>query len=399
MSTESIEASDVVTSASATGDVSVETTPHTDQRTGGPAMGQRILDIRNFSVDYGWGESAVRAVNSVDLHLDRSKVLGIAGESGSGKSTLVYGFTRLLRAPGVISGGEALFNRGPSEDGTDDIIDLVTASEKELRSVRWSNISVVLQSALSALNPVVRIGKQFEQVLKTHRHEMSRADRHARQVELLALVGLNEDRLRRYPHELSGGQRQRVMIALALALDPQLVIMDEPTTALDVVTQREIISKLYELRSRFGFAMIFITHDLSLLVELADEIVVMYGGEMVERASAQALYDTPRHPYTLGLLNSFPPMHGVRTELTGIPGSPPDLTALPTGCNFHPRCPYAMDRCLQESPTLVELGDDGRSVACWLHSGDPGVVVPVELSRTGMGTREPAPLPVKEALS
>jgi peptide/nickel transport system ATP-binding protein len=362
-------------------------------------MGQRILDIRNFSVDYGWGENAVRAVNSVNLHLDRSKVLGIAGESGSGKSTLVYGFTRLLRAPGVISGGEALFNMGPTDAGADNVIDLVKASEKELRSVRWSNISVVLQSALSALNPVLRVGKQFEQVLKTHRGDMSKADRRARTVELLALVGLNEDRLRRYPHELSGGQRQRVMIALALALDPQLVIMDEPTTALDVVTQREIISKLYELRSRFGFAMIFITHDLSLLVELADEIVVMYGGEMVERASAQALYDTPRHPYSLGLLNSFPPMHGARTELTGIPGSPPDLTALPTGCNFHPRCPYAMDRCVKESPTLVELPEGDRSVACWLHSGDAGVVVPVELSRTGKGKREPAPMPAKEALS
>jgi peptide/nickel transport system ATP-binding protein len=296
-------------------------------------------------------------------------------------------------------GGEALFNLGPSEDGTDNIIDLVTASEKELRSVRWSNISIVLQSALSALNPVLRVGTQFEQVLKSHRRDMSKADRRARTIELLALVGLNEDRLRRYPHELSGGQRQRVMIALALALDPQLVIMDEPTTALDVVTQREIISKLYELRSRFGFAMIFITHDLSLLVELADEIVVMYAGEMVERASAQALYDTPRHPYTLGLLNSFPPMHGVRTELTGIPGSPPDLTQLPMGCSFHPRCPYAMDRCLKESPRLVDLGEDDHSVACWLHSGDEGVVVPVELRRTGKGKREPAPMPVKGDVS
>jgi peptide/nickel transport system ATP-binding protein len=362
-------------------------------------MGQRILDIRNFSVDYGWGESAVRAVNNVNLHLNRSKVLGIAGESGSGKSTLVYGVTRLLRAPGVIASGEALFDLGPSEEGADTIIDLVTASEKELRRVRWSNISVVIQSALSALNPVLRVGTQFEQVLKTHRRDMNKADRRARIIELLALVGLNEDRLRRYPHELSGGQRQRVMIALALALDPQLVIMDEPTTALDVVTQREIISKLFELRSRFGFAMIFITHDLSLLVELADEIVVMYAGEIVERASAQALYDTPRHPYTLGLLNSFPPMHGARTELTGIPGSPPDLNQLPTGCNFHPRCPYAMERCLKESPSLVELGEEGRSVACWLHSGDEGVVVPVELSRTGKGKREPAPMPVKGDVS
>ncbi|MGA2294013.1 MAG: ABC transporter ATP-binding protein [Acidimicrobiales bacterium] len=354
-------------------------------------MGERILDVRDFSVDYGWGEKAVRAVDGVDVHIDRSKVLGIAGESGSGKSTLVYAITRLLRAPGVIAGGEARFNLGPSEEG-ERVIDLVQASEKELRSVRWSDISIVLQSALSALNPVVRVGSQFEQVLKTHRREMSKRERRARSAELMEMVGLSEDRLDRYPHELSGGQRQRIMIALALALDPQLVIMDEPTTALDVVTQREIISELFELRSRFGFAMIFITHDLSLLTELADEIVVMYAGVLVERATSRELYEAPRHPYTLGLLNSFPPMHGDRTELSGIPGSPPDLANLPTGCSFHPRCPFAMARCSNETPSLVEIEASGRSVACWLHVGDAGVVVPVELSRATLSnasTSEP----------
>jgi peptide/nickel transport system ATP-binding protein len=344
------------------------------------AADERILDVRNFSVDYGWGESAVRAVDNVDLHLERSKVLGIAGESGSGKSTLVYAITRLLRAPGVITGGEARFNV-VNEDGTERIVDLVNASEQELRMIRWSNISIVLQSALSALNPVIRVGAQFEQVLKSHRREMSKHERRRRAAELLALVGLSEDRLDRYPHELSGGQRQRIMIALALTLDPELVIMDEPTTALDVVTQREIISELFELRSRFGFAMIFITHDLSLLTELADEIVVMYAGALVERATSRELYEAPRHPYTLGLLNSFPPMHGERNLLSGIPGSPPDLAHLPTGCSFHPRCPYAMARCSNETPPLVDVGESGRSVACWLHSGDAGVVVPVELRR------------------
>jgi peptide/nickel transport system ATP-binding protein len=209
----------------------------------------------------------------------------------------------------------------------------------------------------------------------------------------MEMVGLSEDRLDRYPHELSGGQRQRIMIALALALDPQLVIMDEPTTALDVVTQREIISELFDLRSRFGFAMIFITHDLSLLTELADEIVVMYAGALVERATSRELYEAPRHPYTLGLLDSFPPMHGERSELSGIPGSPPDLANLPTGCSFHPRCPYAMPRCTNETPPLVEIGSSGRSVACWLHVGDAGVAVPVELSRvlsSNVSPSEPA---------
>jgi peptide/nickel transport system ATP-binding protein len=353
------------------------------------AMGERILDVRDFSVDYGWGEGAVRAVDSVDVHLDRSKVLGIAGESGSGKSTLVYAITRLLRAPGVITSGEARFNLGSHEDG-EHVIDLVTASERELRSLRWSSISIVLQSALSALNPVVRVGAQFEQVLKTHRHDMSKVERRARAAELLGMVDLNEDRLDRFPHELSGGQRQRIMIALALALDPQLVIMDEPTTALDVVTQREIISELFELRSRFGFAMIFITHDLSLLTELADEIVVMYAGALVERATARELYEAPRHPYTLGLLDSFPPMHGERTELSGIPGSPPDLAHLPTGCSFHPRCPFALARCANETPPLIEIEGSGRSVACWLHVGDAGGAVPVELNRVSTSIASPS---------
>jgi peptide/nickel transport system ATP-binding protein len=172
------------------------------------------------------------------------------------------------------------------------------------------------------------------------------------------------------------------MIALALALDPELVIMDEPTTALDVVTQREIINQLYELRTRFGFAMIFITHDLSLLVELADEIVVMYAGQIVERASALELYEAPRHPYTLGLLNSFPPLHGARRELTGIPGSPPDLADLPAGCNFASRCPYVMERCHQEEPRLTALEEGGRSVSCWLQVSGASASVPVELART-----------------
>jgi peptide/nickel transport system ATP-binding protein len=307
-------------------------------------------------------------------------VLGIAGESGSGKSTLVYAMTRLLRAPGMISGGSVLLNSPAEGDDAVESLDLVTANEKELRKIRWSHVSIVLQSALSALDPVQRIGKEFHEVLKTHRPDMNRAQRHERAVDLLTMVGLNEDRLQRYPHELSGGQRQRIMIALALALEPELVIMDEPTTALDVVTQREILNELQDLRSKLDFAMIFITHDLSLLVELADEIIVMYAGEIVEQARAKDLYEAPRHPYTLGLLNSFPPMHGARRELTGIPGSPPDLSDLPAGCNFAPRCPFVMARCHVDAPPLTPLGEEGRSAACWLHGGGD-VRVPVELSR------------------
>ena len=351
--------------------------------------GEFVLEVKNFSVDYGVGENMVRAVNDVTLHVRRSNVLGIAGESGSGKSTLVYAMTRLLRAPGVISGGDVILNfANPEDEKKFTAVNLVTANEKELRKIRWSHVSIVLQSALSALNPVLRVGREFDEVLKTHRSDLSKEQRRARAVELLSMVGLNEDRLSRYPHELSGGQRQRIMIALALALDPDLVIMDEPTTALDVVTQREIISGLHDLRSRFGFAMIFITHDLSLLVELADEIVVMYAGEIVERAGARDLYEAPRHPYTLGLLNSFPPLHGQRHELTGIPGSPPDLSDLPTGCNFYPRCPFAMTRCEHEAPGLRAFENSDRTVACWLHAPDSSVPVPVELSRRATGARD-----------
>ena len=351
-----------------------------------------VLEVRNFSVDYGVGEKMVRAVNDVTFELRRSKVLGVAGESGSGKSTLVYAMTRLLRAPGMISGGEVdlhLTNEG--EEGS--TLDLVTANEQQLRSVRWSHVSVVIQSALNALNPVYRISKGFDQVLKTHRPGMSKKARRERAVELLTMVGLSEDRMARYPHELSGGQRQRVMIALALALDPELVIMDEPTTALDVVTQREIVNELHDLRSRLGFAMLFITHDLSLLVELADEIVVMYAGRIVERAGATELYESPRHPYTLGLLNSFPPMHGERRVLEGIPGSPPDLSDLPAGCCFHERCPYAMDRCRIEDPSLELIDGTERSVACWLHVKDSPVAVPVELSKEMAAASSSAPGP------
>jgi peptide/nickel transport system ATP-binding protein len=208
-------------------------------------------------------------------------------------------------------------------------------------------------------------------VLEVHRPAMGRKHRRDRAVELLRMVGITGDRLRSYPHELSGGMRQRVMIAMALALEPKVVIMDEPTTALDVVTQREILEELIGLRDRLGFAVLFITHDLSLLIELADSIAVMYAGRLIERASAAALFRSPRHPYTRGLLNSFPSLHGEWRRMTGIAGSPPDLRDVPSGCPFHPRCPHAFDRCETEQPALVDIGtgERPRAVSCWLHDG------------------------------
>ncbi|MHB1986383.1 MAG: ABC transporter ATP-binding protein [Acidimicrobiales bacterium] len=338
-----------------------------------------VFEILGLSVDYGLGTRAMHAVVDADLVLHRGEVLGLAGESGSGKSTLAYAATRLLRQPGVVTAGTVRLHarRGiPGEPAKP--ADLLAANERELRALRWSEISVVLQSALNALNPVMSIGREFDDVLKAHRPGLSRSQRRDRAAELVTMVGINPDRLHDHPHELSGGQRQRVMIALALALEPQVVIMDEPTTALDVVTQREIIEELIDLRDRLNFSMLFITHDLSLLIELADEIAVMYAGRIVERAPAGALYRAPRHPYTHGLLNSFPPLHGESRPMTGIQGSPPDLSAVPSGCPFHPRCKYAMSRCTTDVPPLVGIEGSEREVACWLQTDD--VAVPEELS-------------------
>jgi len=357
-----------------------------------PLAGQPLLEITGLKVDYGVGDAAVHAVAGADLVLHSGEVLGLAGESGSGKSTLAYASMRLLRPPGLITGGSVRYHPVQGQ-----AVDLLAADEEQLRQLRWAHIAVVLQSAMNALNPVMPIGVQLTDVLQAHRPGMGADAQRARAAELLEMVGISSERLAGYPHELSGGMRQRVMIAMALALDPRIVILDEPTTALDVVTQRAILEELIALRERLGFAVLFITHDLSLLVEVTDSIAVMYAGRIVERARANALFRAPRHPYTLGLLNSFPPLHGAHRRMTGIPGSPPDLRALPQGCVFHPRCGYALDRCRTQSPPLVPLaGQGGRLAACWLQ--DPGTATPPELGQDEQAAtaRAGAPAPAVE---
>jgi peptide/nickel transport system ATP-binding protein len=332
--------------------------------------GYPVLGISELCVEYGEGPQAVRAVIDVDLVLHRGEVVGLAGESGSGKSTLAYGATRLLRPPGVITGGSVLFH--PDRSRPELTIDLLDAGINELRRLRWRELAIVLQSAMNALNPVLTVETQLTDTLAAHLPGSTHASRRERAADLLRLVGISPDRLRSYPHELSGGMKQRVMIAMALALEPQVVIMDEPTTALDVVTQREILEQVIELRDRLGFSVLFITHDLSLLLELADRIAVMYAGRLVETADAGQLFSAPRHPYSAGLLASFPSLHGDRHLMTGIPGSPPDLRDPPPGCPFHPRCGFTEPQCRRVMPPLAPSPDaraGNRLVACWLQDG------------------------------
>ncbi|MGH2481184.1 MAG: ABC transporter ATP-binding protein, partial [Ktedonobacteraceae bacterium] len=254
----------------------------------------------------------------------------------------------------------------------DGAIDLLQLSPTQLRRFRWNELSIVFQSAMNALNPVLTVGSQIMDVLKTHRPEMSSEQRKKRAINLLNLVGIASDRLKSYPHELSGGMRQRAVIAIALALDPSLIVMDEPTTALDVVVQREILELISSLCKDFSMALIFITHDLSLLLELADKVAIMYAGKMVEKASSKDLYLNPRHPYSHGLLNSFPSLHGPRSAMGGIPGSPPDLREVPAGCAFRPRCPMAFGPCQSIEPVLKPsregpVDEDTPLVSCHLY--------------------------------
>ena len=347
-----------------------------------------LLKVSHLSVDYYAASGTVHAVADVSITLQRGEILGLAGESGSGKSTLAYAITRLLRPPAVITHGEVLYHpreddrvisrtrlsrneRGERKNINDAAasIDILQLSPTELRAFRWNEISIVFQSAMNSLNPVMNIGTQIMDALQTHRPDMGPDSRKQRALELLKLVGINADRLRSYPHELSGGMRQRAVIAIALALNPDLIIMDEPTTALDVVVQREILNLVSALCKEFNTALIFITHDLSLLLELADNIAIMYAGKVVEKTTSKELHNHPRHPYSYGLLHSFPSLHGPRSKMTGIPGSPPDLRNLPPGCAFHPRCPLAFNPCNTVVPVLLSPNVDhpGQVVACHLY--------------------------------
>jgi peptide/nickel transport system ATP-binding protein len=314
-----------------------------------------ILEVRELSVCYASERGDVRAVDRVSLTLEEGEFLGIVGESGCGKSTLLFAIAQILSPPAEIVAGTVIF-RGQ---------DLVQLGERRLRHLRWRDFSVVMQSAMNALNPVLTIGEQFADTISAH-GRMSRTRTAERGAEVMRLVGIDPIHLKSFPHQLSGGMRQRAMIAMALLFTPQLVIMDEPTSALDVVAQRSLMMQIRQLQCQLGFAVIFVTHDMSLVSNFTDRVAVMYAGQVVELSQTRELFKLPKHPYSSGLMDAFPSILGERRTLQGIPGSPPDLLRPPAGCRFQPRCPHAMAVCTEEAPQLLEL--DVASVRCHLFS-------------------------------
>ncbi len=322
---------------------------------------ENILEVKGLQTQFFTEGGRVKAVDGVDLVVKRGEVLGVVGESGCGKSVTSLSIMRLVQSPGRIVAGEITF------DGED----LLSKSNREMRDIRGNRISMIFQQPQSSLNPVFRVGDQLTEVLHLHQN-ISKEDAERRAIDLLRMVGIPEPeaRAQAYPHEMSGGMAQRVMIAMALACVPELLIADEPTTALDVTIQAQILDLMRNLRSRMDTAIILITHDLGVVAEMCDRVDVMYAGRIVEEASVVELFESPKHPYTAALIGSTPVLGQSEKELTTIPGTVPNLVDLPPGCKFAPRCrariDYNLTICTEEEPDLIDLGK-GRSVRCWLH--------------------------------
>jgi peptide/nickel transport system ATP-binding protein len=317
---------------------------------------QPVLELRNVSVGYESAHGVVQAVRNVSLKIFPNSIVGLIGESGSGKSTLANAIMHLLKGNAYLTSGEILVQGQ----------DVYKMNKKELRKFRWNRMSMVFQSAMNALNPVLTVEQQIADVFTNHRPGMSKKEIHDKAVELMQLVSIDPKHLRSYPHELSGGMRQRVVIAIAVSLEPDLVIMDEPTTALDVVVQKSILDKIKELQQVKKFAVLFISHDFSLVAELAEKVAIMYAGRLVEvTGSGQLNLSERHHPYTEGLLRAIPELTADTVTIEGIPGNPPDLINLPTGCAYHPRCKYAMATCKTLPPQERDV--EGRVIACHLY--------------------------------
>jgi peptide/nickel transport system ATP-binding protein len=328
-----------------------------------------LLVVENLSTEFALEDTTVHAVDGVSFTLRDGEALGIAGESGCGKTTTALSLVRLLPTNGRIASGSVRMYG----------VDLIPKSENGLRRYRWREISIVFQGAMNALNPVVRIGDQIAEPME-ERLQLSKTEARKRARALLERVGIPRKRADAYPHELSGGMRQRAMIAMALACDPAIVIGDEPTTALDVMVQAQVLQLLEELREELGLSLILITHDLSVIAETCDRVMIMYAGRVAEEGPVRRIFAAPRHPYTQMLLRAFPNIHADRRTLGVIHGTPPDLRNPPPGCRFHPRCPMAMDICRVEQPPELTF-PDGVRVACHLYqagtTGEP-VGVPIE---------------------
>ena len=314
-----------------------------------------ILNIENLTVHFPINIGTVRAVENVDWELAQGEVMGLVGESGCGKSTLGFSILRLLRPPGKIVSGRILYQGR----------DIVQMSEKEVLDLRGKKIAMIFQDPLTSLNPLFRIDQHFIETIFTHEKGMKKPEAYRLAAQMLESLGISPERLHEYPHQLSGGMRQRIMIGLGLILNPDLLIADEPTTALDVIVEAQFLDLLADLGRKFNLTIILITHNLGNVAQLADRITVMYGGHIAEVARANALFDNPLHPYTQGLLASIPNIKLDQPKLKTMPGSPPDLVNPPTGCVFHPRCPHAMDVCGKKTPQSQI--QDGHLVACWLY--------------------------------
>ena len=322
---------------------------------------QPILSIQNLSIDYKARRGFVQAVRNVSFDVRAGEALALIGESGSGKTTIGTGIVRLLPANAVVKSGRIMYRRAGDHAPE---IDTLALDPKRLREFRWKECAMVFQGSLNAFNPVLRISDQFADTSKAHGGLQGRA-LEERGKHLLNLVRLDPERVwRSFPHELSGGMRQRVLLALSLLLEPQVLILDEPTTALDVLTQRSIMDVLRDLRKKLSFSMIFISHDLALAAELADRVATAYAGRIVEAGDTKAVFACQHHPYTRGLIHAVPTLRTERDQLASIPGTPPDLIDLPSGCKFHPRCAFATEQCKVEDPPSESLGDRAE-VACW----------------------------------
>ncbi|MFW6051259.1 MAG: ABC transporter ATP-binding protein [Myxococcota bacterium] len=346
-------------------------------------MPENLLEVRDLVVAFHTDEGELRAVDGVSFEVPAGSIVGVVGESGCGKSVTALSVMGLVPSPpGRIERGEIRF------EGRD----LTKLSDREMRRLRGNAVAMIFQEPMTSLNPVHTVGKQLVEAIRQHR-DVSRGEARRRAVQMLGLVGIPapEERLDAYPHELSGGMRQRVMIAMALSCDPKLLIADEPTTALDVTIQAQILELLQDLQKRLGMSIVLITHDLGVVAELVDEIVVMYAGKVVERAPTGALFRDPKHPYTRGLLASVPSFEdGVRRKrLATIPGVVPDLRELPSGCRFQGRCPDVVDACRQAEPPLTAL-EGGRSVACFVATGEASPRPVADRRKEGGGMSEEA---------